>query len=366
MASVRPRGGAFEARVRIKGFPTKSRTFDTEAQAHAWGRLEEARLLTLQAQGAPAPASPLFSTWIQRYINEVADRWATAKDKKQRLGALLKDEIAAVPVADLTPDHFELLAGRLAVSRKPQTVRHYLQDCSAVWQAARKRWRATKLANPLHEIEMPPVSPGRKGRVAPDLWDRILAHLRKHVNPFYAPYAEFLLETAMRVSEPLTLRVANIDFDGAVLHVTGKGGKERYVPLSEAAQRLLRHAIQLRKEVPCVGRAPDGGYYDLEGFDADIVWPLTYRGFYRAWRDARAAAGDNDVWIHDIRRERTTRLLAEGWDLSSVAGLSGHGSLQVLSRSYNAVRASELARRLDAKRPAEADRAGPQEQLGSE
>jgi len=133
--------------------------------------------------------------------------------------------------------------------------------------------------------------PGRKNRVREGLWKEIHAALGKHVNPFYQPFAEFLLETGMRVSEPLTVREWDVDWEGGVLIVIGKGSKQRAVPLSPRAMELLRAAREMRKTLPKVFSAPNGGSYDLSDYDDDLFWPISYSGFYRAWCDARKAAG---------------------------------------------------------------------------
>ncbi len=345
MASVQKRGRKYQAKVRIEGHKLFA-TFDTEREAIEWGKREEAKIL-LSLSSAPALQADTFGSWVEKYIDEVADRFVTAKDKKSRLGRILGMPVARQRVEKLTPGHFETLKGKLyQAGLAPQTVRHYLQDCSAVWERARKEWKVTKLTNPLHEVDMPPVAAGRKRRVPEDLWGKILPELKKHVNPFYAPFAEFLLETAMRVHEPLKVRVGDIDTRNNVLTVVGKNGVQRTVPLSPRALELTGEARELRKRLPVSFSAPNGGYYDLSGYDADVVWPLSYRGFARAWADARHVAGDDKVWIHDIRRERATRLIEDGWDLSSVAVVTGHKSLRTLNEHYAVVEAQQVASRL--------------------
>lgn len=344
MGTIVPVGEGFRARVRMQG-RNLSKNFDTRPEALAWVKRTEAEIHLSQDQERPVGGT--FGEWLLRYIEEVADRHQTAKDKKSRLRRLMKMDIARARVGTLTPGHFEKLKAKLSGSGlSPQTVRHYLQDCSAVWQAARKEWKVTHLANPLRDTDIPPVSQGRKKRVSQDLWDKILPALQRHVNPFYAPFAEFLLETAMRVHEPLLLRAGDIDAQHHVLTVVGKGGEQRTVPLTPRALQILEGMVKLRRELPKSFSAPNGGTYDLTGYDDDIVWPISYRGFARAWSDARSLAGDDSVWIHDIRRERATRLIEGGVDLATVSVVTGHKSLRTLREHYTVVEAQQVAARL--------------------
>lgn len=353
MASVSKRGNSWRARA---GTPRQSGTFDTEEEAWEWARKIEEGV----RRGDPrfTEAAVPFGDWIRRYIEEEAPQWATGKDKISRLRNLLADPISKVKVNRLAPADFERLRDRLLKSGRrnvktgqpeglaPQTVRHYLEDCSAVWTAARRHWRVTTLPNVLHDTKIPPVSARRKKRVRSGTWDPIHEELKRHVNPFYAPFAEFLLETAMRVHEPLQVTAGDVDREGRVLVVKGKGGVERFVPLTPRALELLDEAVALRKKVPTLFAAPNGGRYDLSEYGPEKVWPLSYRGFARAWSKAREVAGDSTVWIHDLRRERANRVLEAGHDLKTAQIVTGHKDLRSLDEHYLAQEAREVAKRL--------------------
>jgi len=58
----------------------------------------------------------------------------------------------------------------------------------------------------------------------------------------------FLFDTGCRISEALTLRVSEIDFDNLLVTLDGKGRKQRVVPFSfELRRALFRHVTELRK-----------------------------------------------------------------------------------------------------------------------
>ena len=56
-------------------------------------------------------------------------------------------------------------------------------------------------------------------------------------------------------------------------------------------------------------------------------------------------AGINDLHLHDLRHEATSRLFEKGLDIMQVKSITGHKSLQMLSR-YTHLKADELARLL--------------------
>lgn len=351
MGTVSQRGSTWRARAG-SAKNRQSATFDTEDEAWAWVNKIEERV----REGDPRvmEKTVAFRVWMQKYIDESADQWKSGDDKKSRLRNLLADPIAAIPVNRLTPADFEKLRDRLlkegrrkrrkgeGPGLKPQTVRHYLQDCSAVWEAARRKWKVTTLPNVLHDTDIPPVSKGRLRRVPQDFWKKALTRLKQHANPFYPLFAEFLYETAMRVHEPLLVRRQDVEWEGSILWVVGKGDALRCVPLSPRAIELLKKAIEMRERLPEVV----GGRYDLSRYEKEKIWPLSYRGFYRAWCAARTAAGDSTAWIHDLRGERATQALESGMSTILTAIVTGHKDTRSLKDHYAAVEARRVARML--------------------
>jgi len=99
-----------------------------------------------------------------------------------------------------------------------------------------------------------------------------------------------------------------------------KNGYARHVPLSLAATQVL-------KELP---RSIDGR-----------VFPLTPNAVRQAWSRACLTAGLNDLHLHDLRHEATSRL-AERLNVLELAAITGHRDLRMLSR-YTHPRAEALA-----------------------
>ena len=62
-----------------------------------------------------------------------------------------------------------------------------------------------------------------------------------------------ILDTGLRISEVINLRTDEIDFQGGVLRVMGKGSKERQVPFGTTSKQALRNYMARRGEVPDQG-----------------------------------------------------------------------------------------------------------------
>ena len=136
----------------------------------------------------------------------------------------------------------------------------------------------------------------------------------------------------LRISEALGIKRG--DFDGRdVLTVTGKGRKQRMVPLIAPVQKLIADYIAL---------CP----YDLPGdgplFIGEKGGALSPRIIQLAMARLRGALGlDATATPHALRHSFATHLLARGGDLRAIQELLGHASLST-TQIYTAVDAERL------------------------
>jgi len=137
----------------------------------------------------------------------------------------------------------------------------------------------------------------------------------------------------LRVSEVVSLKVANIDSSRMVIRIEqGKGAKDRYVMLSPQLLGILRSYWQLTRPV----------HWLFPGRDADH--PLHPTALHGACRSAQAAAGlDKRVTVHTLRHSFATHLLESGADIRIIQALLGHNNLQTTAR-YTQVATSTIGR----------------------
>jgi site-specific recombinase XerD len=131
---------------------------------------------------------------------------------------------------------------------------------------------------------------------------------------------ELLYGCGLRASEACGLRMADVDADEGTVRVTGKGGKERVVPLGGAAADALGR--YLRAGRPRLGRpATDRVFVSVRGR------PLGPTDVRRALRGELDAAGVAQRSPHALRHTFATHLLEHGADLRSIQELLGHASV---------------------------------------
>lgn len=131
------------------------------------------------------------------------------------------------------------------------------------------------------------------------------------------------------------------------VRVTGKGGKERVVPVDSAFFTEL--AAYLREERPPGCRAPEC-FVVLRGPTAGS--PLTEAGMRRIFRSHRATSGAVRVRPHRLRHTYGTELAAAGIDLPALRDLMGHANPEITAVYVHlAPEARRRVRRARAARP---------------
>lgn len=147
---------------------------------------------------------------------------------------------------------------------------------------------------------------------------------------------ELLYATGLRVSELVSLKFENISFRQGVLRVTGKGGKDRLVPIGEEAMSWMEHYMeQTRKGILGERQCP---YL----FVTHRAGGMTRQAFWHIIkRHARTAGIDKELSPHTLRHAFATHLLNHGADLRVVQLLLGHSDLST-TQIYTHVASARL------------------------
>jgi integrase/recombinase XerD len=134
---------------------------------------------------------------------------------------------------------------------------------------------------------------------------------------------EFLYASGARVSEAVALEVVDVDLDEAVAVVTGKGNKQRVVPLGSAAVGAIAAYLPARLELKGDRRDPGALFLSVRGR------PMSRQAIWLRIRVHAAAAGIplERVSPHVLRHSAATHMVEGGADLRSVQEILGHASI---------------------------------------
>jgi integrase/recombinase XerD len=133
---------------------------------------------------------------------------------------------------------------------------------------------------------------------------------------------EVLYASGLRVSELVTLKVAQVSLDMGVTRVMGKGSKERLVPLGEEALDWIKRYLADTRPVLLDGKLTD----DL--FVTHLGYGMTRQMFwYLIKKHAQAGGLHKPLSPHTLRHAFATHLLNHGADLRVVQMLLGHSDI---------------------------------------
>lgn len=130
--------------------------------------------------------------------------------------------------------------------------------------------------------------------------------------------------TGARVAEIATLEAGAIDWEGQVVRIRGKGGRERLVPLHAEALTWAKRYQELRHQQLLRYDLKETSIFFLSsrgrGFSRQAIWKIVKKY-------ARQAGITRNIWPHMIRHTFATHVLQGGADLRAVQELLGHRSI---------------------------------------
>ena len=134
---------------------------------------------------------------------------------------------------------------------------------------------------------------------------------------------EMLYATGCRVSELVGLDLYDIDFETDTAIVTGKGNKQRLVPVGSYASRAVRAWLSDRLELRNSGRDPGNLFLTMRGNT------LSRQSIWRIVRAYGLVVGIDSARLspHVLRHSAATHMVEGGADLRTVQEMLGHASV---------------------------------------
>lgn len=134
---------------------------------------------------------------------------------------------------------------------------------------------------------------------------------------------ETLYGCGLRVTEVIDLKLSDLYFKEGFIKITGKGNKERFVPIGEVTQEYLTTYIEnSRNRVPIKKKATDIVFLNRRGNQ------LTRAMIFTIVKNLAVAANlGKNISPHTFRHSFATHLLENGADLRSIQQMLGHESI---------------------------------------
>ncbi len=177
--------------------------------------------------------------------------------------------------------------------------------------------------NPADYLDSPKLGRALPKYLTEDEVDQLI-QAGKQYNKRMGVLLEILYATGLRVSELVGLPIVGVTEDNKTLTVTGKGSKERTVPLGDAAADALNEWLIYREFSLKKGRTSKWLFPS-----ATKSGHLTRDGFFKALKVIALNAGINPERVspHVFRHSFASHLIAHDADLRSVQQMLGHADI---------------------------------------
>jgi integrase/recombinase XerD len=182
-------------------------------------------------------------------------------------------------------------------------------------QTLKRDWPTLRFVRPPREFKLPVVLGREEVRL-------VLSLVRI---PVYKVCLTTIYSCGLRLLEGARLQVSSIDSARMVLHIHGKGKRDRYVPLPESTLHMLREFWKTHRSPQWLFPAPPRR--GLPRGVAQKPGPVTrsslQSAFYRAWKKTGIA---KRAHVHTLRHSYATHLMEAGVHLRLIQDNLGHGS----------------------------------------
>lgn len=315
----------FRVKVRLKGVPVQTATFDRLTDARKWAQQTEAAIREGRHFKTTEAKRHTLTDAIQRYIKNVLP----TKPKSERDQAVQlkwwQENLGSYSLADVTPALIAAQREKLAQGftvrktiRSQATVNRYLAALSHVFTIAVKEWGWLE-DNPLRKVTKMKEPRGRVRFLHDDERERLLTACKESDSKVLYLAVVLALSTGARRMEILGLHWKDVDLNRGIitLHET-KNGERRILPLTGHALELMKGHAKVR-QLHC----------DLVFPGNNLKNPIDVRS---PWETALKRAEIADFRWHDLRHSTASYLAMNGASLAEIAEVLGHKTLQMVKR----------------------------------
>ena len=179
--------------------------------------------------------------------------------------------------------------------------------------------------NPVDNIELPKIEKKLPNILSIEEIDRIINNINKEKPESERNIAiiETLYGCGLRVSELINLKISNLFFSEDFIIVTGKGNKQRLVPISEVNKKSINcYILNSRGKLKIKEECKDTLFLNRRGskLSREMIFTIIKKLVLKSKINKKISP-------HSFRHSFATHLLENGADLKSIQQLLGHQSI---------------------------------------
>ena len=310
MGCVRKRGNSWNAQVRISGWRSFTKTFQTKLDAKQW-------IVTLEKElkSKPLPEKNIKNLKLKDLFNkykfEILPKLKSHKIVTYKLNFLSRLWLGEIIVVNLTKGHLEQFCKDRKLVVKDGTIKSELMLIKRIVKIATDKWNYGIPFNAFHGLDIPSPHKPRTRRLLSNELSILISNAKKQRNKYISSIIQFAVETGMRRSEILKLTWNDVTLDTGIASLYDtKNGDDRHIPLTKTAIELLSNLTQ----------------------SSEFVFPISANCLRLAWERCRNKSNIKGLRFHDLRHEAVSRFFEMGLSVPEVALISGHKNVRQLFR----------------------------------
>lgn len=318
---------SFRAKVRIKGFPPQTQTFNRLTDARLWAQKTEAAIRDGRLQPAQESKAHTLGELIDRYIEtRLLQKSESTQEAQHRHLLWWKKQLGAHSLDRITPailiEYREKLQSEVVrggIKRSYSTCNRFMAALAHALTIAWKEWEWLE-QNPIRRISKFREPEGRVRYLDDDEQRRLLEECKKSTSCHLYLIVLIAISTGMRLNEIKTLTWKQIDLrKGTIVIYKTKNKRPRQVPLKGSALRELEIHSKVRR------------------IDSDLLFPGPLKtkspvNMRSAWQRARDRAGLKDFRFHDLRHTAASYFAMSGASARDLCDIFGWKTMQMAMR----------------------------------
>lgn len=317
---------SFRVKVRLKGHPAQSATFERLTDARKWIQDTESAIREGRYFKTSEAKKHTVKELIERYTKEILPRKPKSIIDQQiqlawwkdNMGSFLLSDIASILIVEYRSKLLSEPSKRGDIKRSNSTANRYCAVLSHCFTTAVKEWGWMQ-ENPFLKIKKLPEPRGRVRFLSNEEREKLLQACQESQNPFLYILVVLAISTGARKMEIASLKWKDVDLQRGLitLHDT-KNGERRALPLVGISKELMKQHHKDRNQNT-----------DLVFPAKNLKDPMDIRA---PFENALKKAEITDFRWHDLRHSCASYLAMNGATLAEIAGVLGHKTLSMVKR----------------------------------
>lgn len=185
-------------------------------------------------------------------------------------------------------------------------------------------------SNPTEHIETPRIGVNLPTTLTVEEIDKIISNVKLNSKTGLRNVAiiELLYSCGLRVSELINLKISDLFFKESLIKVTGKGNKERFVPISNQSQNYINNYTKKIRIFNKINKGCEDTLFLNErgsGLSRVMIFIIL--------KELKKQSNiDKKIGPHTLRHSFATHLIENGADLITIQKMMGHESITTTER----------------------------------